>query len=154
VVIRTMWLEKDERRLLREYYRQLGSVDTSKLYQENKWLEVLKYGRSSGAIAEWDEKEEEVDITIAEYIKWSRRLRAANHRLVKRGLIRIQKHQAVDDVFDVQLTIDGYDLGRRYSSFLGWTGLWFQAYREHWLWLLAAAVGGGIVTWLLSLLKG
>ena len=67
-------------------------------------------------------------------------------------LIVLEHHEQERDVVLIALTVDGYDLGRKYAGFLTRSGLWFEEYRDHWLWLVIAFFGGVIGTKLLDLI--
>ena len=71
-------------------------------------------------------------------------------------LIKIQKHDSLSDVRGISLTIDGYDLGRKYSKWFTRTGLCFAEYRSHWIWLIVSffvgIIGTVLVNWLYKVL--
>jgi hypothetical protein len=52
----------------------------------------------------------------------------------------------------ITLTVEGYDLGRKYARFLTRSGEWFEEYRNHWLWLIVAFFGGAIGAKVLELI--
>ena len=89
---------------------------------------------------------------VKKHIEYDKRLKIANTALEKRKLIRMQKHECCDDVAGIDLTIEGYDLGRKYSSWWTRSGLWFAEYKNHWIWLIVSFVGGIIgallINWL------
>jgi hypothetical protein len=58
----------------------------------------------------------------------------------------LERHEHDPSVVLIGLTVTGYDLGRKYARFLTRSGLWFEEYRNHWLWLIAAFIGGAIST--------
>lgn len=74
------------------------------------------------------------------------RLEFANMSLEKRKLIGIKKHTSEKDVVGISLTLEGYDLGRKYSGWWDRTGQWFVEYRNHWIWLIVTFLGGILAT--------
>ncbi len=79
---------------------------------------------------------------IAKTIQVMKRLEVANARLQGRQLVAIHPHQSEHGVAGIRLTLQGYDLARRYSRWFGRTGLWFREYKDHWLWLIVSFLGG------------
>jgi hypothetical protein len=94
---------------------------------------------------------------LAEFIKayfdGETRVVNANKALLERHLIKLTPHGSERHVCGIELTIDGYDLGRKYSSWLIWTGLCFAEYRHHWLWVIGAFVFGILGTLLVQWLS-
>lgn len=161
-----MWLPNDERCLLRGYYAQLHDVDVERWFSAESWFPVLDGKETTGKIPEYGHEVEPKGPSVIaqetkEYLNKARRIyqnkasriEVANNILSQRGFIKFSKHETVDSVFGVSLTIDGYDLGRRYSSWFERSGLWFREYREHWIWLIVAFAGGIIGAVLLDCLK-
>ena len=155
-----MWLPKDERRLLAGYYHELGQegVGPSRVYRASAWYECLDGHTPKEHVPEYGEvipEQERGPTTPASMRRFARmlnRVRVANEHLSKRGLISLQRHESESQVFVVGLTLEGYDLGRQYSRFLTRSGLLFREYKDHWLWLIAACIGGALVTIALNLL--
>ena len=166
-----MWLPKDERRLLQGYYIRIRTVEGEKCFRISSWIPVLTsrwVNRGAMKVKEYDQGElerpagndkrdvEQVKEGLKKYIGQRNRLEVANKVLEKRGLVKRQKHKYVDDVEVIALTIDGYDLGRRYSKWFTRTGLWFAEYRNHWIWLIVSFFGGVLgavlVNWLYKVL--
>jgi hypothetical protein len=81
---------------------------------------------------------------VEDRFKETNRIERANKHLHERALIVLERHQHETDVVLITLTVDGYDAGRKYAGFLARSGLWFEEYRNHWLWLIAAFFGGAI----------
>jgi len=79
-------------------------------------------------------------------------LNVANKAIEQRDLIKIRRHEHESDVVGIILTISGYDLGRKYNSWLTRSGLWFVEYKDHWFWLIlgffGGIMGGILVNWL------
>ncbi len=76
----------------------------------------------------------------------------ANAILKDRELIHFEHEQEDLSRFKISLTLKGYDLGRKYSSWWTRSGLCFAEYRHHWIWLIVSFLGGIIgallVNWL------
>lgn len=66
----------------------------------------------------------------------------SNAALVERELIKISS--GTDQYLDFNLTIEGYDLGRKYAHFLTRMGLWIGEY--NWVWLILAGLIGALIT--------
>ena len=106
------------------------------------WLTVNK-------IPEYEDEEKKTNLdfealkkAIPIHIRGRRRVALANKHLAERGLIQLTEGQPEPNLVVVSVTLAGYDLGRRYASVLDCTGIWFEEYRNHWLWLIAACIGG------------
>lgn len=91
---------------------------------------------------------------IGATIQFVNRLEIANTHLKNRQLVEITPHACETGVAGVLLTLEGYDLARRYSHWFGRTGLWFREYKDHWIWLVVSFIGGVlgalVVRWLSS----
>jgi hypothetical protein len=115
-------------------------------------LKVKPYGDGNKTSTKEDKSLKETQKELKTHIKLERRLRISNDGLGKRKLITIKPHQHCSDVAGLALTIDGYDLARKYSCWWTRTGLWFAEYKDHWFWLilsfLGGVVGASIVNWL------
>lgn len=153
-----MWLPTDERRLLAGYYAELGEVGESEVYRVSALRPLLGCFRWGRKIPKYDDPDEtqsdesgDIRKSIKEYIDETNRIQRANKHLAARGLLNVEKHKHEPDVIIVSLTIDGYDLGRKYSQFLARSGLWFAEYQNHWAWLIVAFIGGGFVSKLLEM---
>jgi len=160
-----MWLPKDERRLLAGYYKLIGEVKESKGYHEGNLVHLLdrrpdlarvhEYGRPGGSA---DSEDEYSDIeafksAIKRQGALQSRVSKANAALVAREMIALGEHQHEQSVVFVGLTITGYDLGRRYTSFWNGSGLWFEEYRNHWVWWIMSFLGGFAAALLLDVIK-
>ena len=121
-----MWLPKDERKLLSQYYHELGQVGI------RGRLFLSKLAKCLGGT----DKINQVII--------------ASETLDRRKLIILMPRQG-DDI-TLELTLEGYDLGRKYSSWWTRSGLWFAEYKHHWIWLivsfLGGIIGGLLINWL------
>jgi hypothetical protein len=136
-----MWLPKDERRLLAVYYLKITEQKGLKEFTKEKWYResnlvetikaknlkesatILKDYFEGGANTQNENNKDEFDIeklkkNVMDYTKYQSKVHFANNALAERKLISIRDHKTVveDKPIGVSLTIDGYDLGRKYSS--------------------------------------
>jgi len=161
-----MWLPKDERRLLAGYYSLIGEIGTEKVYRFGDLARLLRFRGHKSSVPEYGDSDrsstqtddlETMKREAVKYIDACNRIEKANTLLAARGLIKFTPHQHEIHVVVVGLSVDGYDLGRRYSNLLEASGLWFQEYRNHWVWLIAAFFGGAVgvkmIEWIGSLLN-
>jgi hypothetical protein len=172
-----MWLLKDERKLLTVYYlkiiepRSSEEITKEKWYRESSLVETLRAknvrdaaknlkdylhgGTKSQNEKSQDEGNiEELKKGISEYIQYLTNFKIANNALSERKLIKTRDHETVveDKPIGISLTIEGYDLGKKYSSWWTRSGLWFAEYKNHWIWLivsfLGGIIGGLLINWL------
>ncbi len=150
-----MWLPRDERRLVANLTHLLASPGTKKGYNDLEYVEMLKWPRGwrhvnaygeSGAKEEDGPGMEDMEAfkkEIKRLCLGEQRSQRALQSLSKRDLIVLTPHQGDRTVQIVELTVEGYDLGRRYASLLGWMGLWIREYK--WLWGLVTLVLGALL---------
>lgn len=162
-----MWLPKDERILLLAYLLKIGEPDKEGWYEEYTLVKVLKLKstkKSVNVLRDYckDGLEEESanqslknknDISLFKkkvnnYINYRNRVQTANSRLAKRKLITIKTHKVERDVVGVSLTLEGWDLSRKYSSTFGKTGEWWKENKGHWVWVLLGIIISFIIGWL------
>jgi len=121
-----MWLPKDERNLLRCYYDKLSRVDTRGSFFMSELEKCLK-GKNK-----------------------RNRIKTAGEMLKKRNLLDFLHDQG--DALRAQLSLEGYDLGRKYASWWSRSGLWFAELKHHWFWVIVSFLLGIIamliVNWL------
>jgi hypothetical protein len=150
-----MWLPKDERRLLSYYYQQISKVETNQAFEIKDLIKALK------------RKQVKPPKTKREIIlETYNLLENVNNLLSSRGLItwenldsnsisvaRFCDHPTSQKLFEdttvnlrIKLTIEGYDLGRKYNSWWDRSGLWFAENKDHWFWLIVSFLGGIICT--------
>ena len=148
-----MWLPKDERRLLAGYFTQIGEINSERVYRTDDLCGLLKFRGHRKHIREYRDPEspssnsgdvEAMKREAVTYFRCTNRIDAANTLLAERGLITVTPHEHEPHVVVIGLTLAGYDLGRRYSNFLESSGLWFQEYKNHWIWLIVAFFGGAL----------
>ena len=123
-----MWLSKDERKVLSHYYRKFHGSGAET--------------RGQIFLSELDEGLSGKDRRI--------RIKRVSKTLEKRDLLAFLNFQ--EDAVTVQLSLQGYDLGRKYSSRWTRSGEWFEEYKNHWIWIvvsfLLGVVGTLLVNWL------
>lgn len=147
-----MWLSKDERRLLAGYYRSIKAPNTPVALRHISRL----LGRGSRTICRYGEDGRDVpaaDVSVGgvrHAARESPRAERANRLLNMRELLSVRPHETASDVVVIELTMAGYDLGRRYASWWHSSGLWFEEFRNHWVWLIVSTLGGGMVAGLLD----
>jgi hypothetical protein len=148
-----MWLPRDERRLLAGYSRNFDRLDEPYAFKLTELCKLLTdRGATLGEYGECDSQEpsggaesfEAMKASIERHVDERARVSWANEILAKRGLISIVPHEGESDVVVIKLALPGYDLGRRYASFWNSSGLWFQEFRNHWIWLIVSFVGGAL----------
>jgi len=122
----SMWLPKDERKLLAHYYCELGQVGVKGRFFLSKLEKCLCRPHTIN------------------------RVRIASETLARRSLIILMPQ---GDAITVGLTLEGYDLGRKYSRWLTRSGLWFAEYKYHWIWLILSFLGGIIGALIIQGLK-
>lgn len=152
-----MWITKDERRLLAGYYSAIGDVGETKVYRVGSLVPLLRcWGRNANEYGDTRDTDstfpKDDKKWLKRYFDQTNRIKWANKHLATRKLIVLEQHQHENDVVIVGLTLDGYDLGRKYTSWISRSGIWFDEYKGHWLWLVAAFVGGGAASKLLELI--
>ena len=141
-----MWIPRDERLLLVGYYRSIHAVGSEREYGTGDFAKFLHCQTNSEVLAE--DIEQATDVVA--------RSQKANKVLSARGLVTCVPLQPGLSV-KVSLTVEGYDLGRRYSHWFSRSGLRFNEYRNHWIWLIiaffGAAIGTKLVEWMWSFLR-
>ncbi len=160
-----MWLPKDERKLIRYYYNEIGKINDIEMRKVFTLEDLIK------AIGK-KERPQSQKALIEDYSE----VEVLNTLLSKRGLIAWEEYKADGDgkwainmyaeqtdnpnlnkklKYLITLTIAGYDLGRKYNSWWSRSGLRFAEYKDHWFWLILGFLGGIIgaliVNWLSSL---
>jgi|GEM_PF-2689434 len=158
-VLLKMWLPKDERRLLAGYYTLIGNIGIERVYRLYELSRLLRFRGYRLRVPEYGESEnssdnpgdiESMKREMRRYTDFCNRINKANKLLAGRSLITCTPHQHELDVVAIGLTVEGYDLGRRYSNALESSGLWFYEYRHHWVWLIVAFFGGAVGTKLID----
>jgi hypothetical protein len=154
-----MWLPKDERKLLQGYYVTIGEVGEQHEFPLEKLMGFIK-SSASVHLPPADDPQHAKKYNVCPK-DWNRVI-TANKALEERRLItgshdndifaHIYKEAGPNPRLTFSLTINGYDLGRKYSSWWTRSGLCFAEYRHHWIWLIVSFLGGIIgallVNWL------
>jgi len=147
-----MWIPKDERLLLVGYYRSIHAVGSEKQYGTSDFVQFLHCQTKYEVSAEMPTRPEEIEQAVYVLV----RSQKANKILSARGLITCTPLQPGTSV-SVSLTLEGYDLGRQYSNWFDRSGLRFSEYRNHWIWLIIAFIGGAVgsklIDWMWSFLR-
>lgn len=125
------------------------------VFEEPNWIPILTPWlikraackvKAYGDRADMPNKEDKNMEQAQEEIKWrirvDKRLKISNAGLERRGFIELQNHQSESDVKAISLTINGYDLGRKYNSWWTRSGEWFAEYKNHWIWIVVSFLGG------------
>lgn len=130
-----MWLPKDERYLLRGYWHLINEFNVEKDFSEFELVPLLSSPKNWKKIKEdsGDEKKPKKD-TFNKRIRVSK----ANDCLYERKLINLRTNGCY---CTLSLTMNGFDLARKYSSWWERYGLWFASLKDHWIWLLCSLIG-------------
>ncbi len=172
-----MWLPKYERQLLRIYYLNITdrqkkidsnpleevwgsfSDDFAEAFEAKDWKKAAKRFKAGlhksvvttrGESAEKANGESDLKVArdrITRYLDIRARVDAANAALSERNLIKVRRHESEDNI-GVSFTMEGYDLGRKYSNLHTVIGLWIGEY--HWVWLILAGLIGVLISRVLS----
>jgi hypothetical protein len=157
-----MWLTKDERRLIAGYYRNCAEPglmsarrggwfspvayeldEVSKLLRRGV-VRISQYGSSQLDNSAGHPGIEKMKDASGSVVRGRARVVRANQLLAERGLVMVEDHTTQADVCLIRLTLAGFDLGRRYSNWWDRSGLRFQEYRNHWIWLIVSLFGGAL----------
>jgi len=103
---------------------------------------VQSYGDRADMPNKEDKSIEQAKDEVKRFIRLDKRLKISNAGLERREFIKLQKHEHCDGVAGISLSIKGYDLGRKYSSWWTRSGLWFAEYKNHWIWIIISFLGG------------
>jgi hypothetical protein len=142
-----MWLPKDERKLLRYYYRQINRIDTDQTFEIRDLIKALGKKEQSGP------PKTKREIILDTY----NTLENVNNLLTQRDLIKWKNldpnsisaahsydHPTSQVLFEntkvnlcITLTIKGYDLGIKYDSRLGTAWVWCNEYK---LWIILGVI--------------
>jgi len=140
-----MWLSREERDLLRKYLRKkeikwpnirhtfqdpYELIDAVGYFKRTRRIlrKIKFWFRDKGLIPQRVDKEPRLD-----------KVCAANDRLKERGFISFERD--LMDI-DVELTLQGWDLARKYSNPLICLGLWFAEYKDCGLGFIVGFIGG------------
>jgi hypothetical protein len=155
-----MWLPKDERRLLFYWYLAIGRMDQEESFELRELVHCLICKDIKELIERRQKKKSKptnIVQAVDEYIDERNRVEVAITALQQRGLIILKEYSGELQIKSVCLTLQGFDLGKKYSSWWTRSGLWFAEYKNHWIWLIGSFVSGIFATlfvlWLSKVLK-
>lgn len=142
-----MWLSKDERKVLFKYYDYLQNTQEYRRFESlsrrvyistrNLIVRDLVHEIKEGGT---EHVESLTALLAMEPIKLHTFLASSENDIECNGLT-------------LCLTIQGYDLASKYDHWFSRTGLWFAEYKDHWIWLLCAFIGGIIGALIVEWLK-
>jgi len=139
--MKIMWLPKDERKLLELYYKKIGEPEKMEFIEENNLIKTI--------FPKCDTQHQESSNNYKKWLEGKSRVATANKVLSERKFI---KYREAGSSIELSLSIEGYDLGRKYSSWWTRSGLWFAEYKNHWIWVivsfLGGVIGGLLINWL------
>ena len=173
-----MWLPKEERKLLIIYTKAIrkaiekieSSVTNQKWYSLDdliniymakdfaKQAENLKDAFHKATDKTYENSQssndtpEQMKKSIKNYLSVKAEIDAANNALAERNLIKITPHERQPRI-GISLTIEGYDLGRKYADWFTCSGLHFKEYKDHWIWIILGFLAGVLGALLVELLK-
>ncbi len=132
-----MWLPKDEGKLLQLYYKKIGEPEKQEFIDENDLIKTLSPNCDTQGIR-----------GVPGYADSKFRVATANKVLSMRRLVR---YREAGEAIEISLSVEGYDLGRKYACWWLWTNLWYTEYiKHHWIYVVAGFLGGILSHWLLS----
>ena len=172
-----MWLPKEERKLLVIYFQAIQS-DFGRIYSnptQARWydseelLDVFRsryYKKKAKELKDCreattkktsttnTESGKESATVMKQFLRTKAAVDVTNDVLAARKLIMVEKRSPGESLsFRVGLTIEGLDLGRKYSSWFTESGLWFRECKDHWFCLLVVYVVGAFTPKLIELIK-
>ncbi|MBW7988524.1 MAG: hypothetical protein FVQ84_00650 [Planctomycetes bacterium] len=121
-----MWLPKDERKLLELYYKKIGEPEKEEFIEENDLIKTI--------FPECNTKHKESSNNYKIWLKGKSKVATANKVLSERKFI---KYREAGSSFEFSLSIEGYDLGRKYSSKSGKFWTWCNEYK---IWVILGLV--------------
>ena len=133
-----MWLPKDERKLLTLYFRTIGNPAEQETFKDFSDMKVLG----------WKQRKSNKDYDQV----YMNRVWCADDILKKRGFLGSLTRDSFEKT--LSLTIEGYDLGRKYDSLWQWSNLWYAEHiKNHWIWHIIAYIAGIISMLILNWLS-
>jgi len=145
-----MWLPKDERYLLQGYWHYINEINVEKTFSEFDLVPLLSSPKNWKKIKEDSGDEKIPHEEMRDYFNKQRRVSKANECLAERKLIKLSSHSCY---CALSLTMDGFDLARKYSSWWERSGLWFASLKDHWIWLLCSFIGGILGALIIEVIK-
>ena len=145
-----MWLPKDERYLLQGYWHYINNVNVEKTFSEFALVPLLSSPKNWEMIDEYSEDEKQPKEDVKDTFNKQIRVSKANECLAERKLIKLRTNSCY---CTLSLTMDGFDLARKYSSWWECSGLWFASLKNHWIWLLSSFIGGILGALIIEVIK-
>jgi len=116
--------------------KKIGEPEKTEFIEENNLIKTISPKR--------DTQHKVVQLAEGKSI-----VATANKVLSERKFI---KYREAGISIELSLSIEGYDLGRKYSSWWTRSGLLFAEYKHHWIWIiisfLVGIIGALLVNWL------
>ena len=147
-----MWLPKDERYLLQGYWHYIKDIDVEKTFEISNLVPLLSSPKNWRKIGGGSENEKMSDKDARDYFNKQRRVSKANKHLDERKLIKLNGGSN-GEYRTLSLTMNGYDLACKYSSWFERSGLWFASHRDHWILLLCSFIGGILGALIIEVIK-
>lgn len=147
-----MWLPKDERYLLQGYWHLINDINMAKTFSEFDLVPLLSSPKNWKKINKGSGNEKIPNKEARDYFNKKRRVSKTNKCLDERKLIKLSG-SSNNDCCTLSLTIDGFDLARKYSLWWERSGLWFASLKDHWIWLLCSFIGGILGALIMEVIK-
>ena len=148
-----MWLPKDERYLLQGYWHYINDINVEKTFSEFDLVPLLSSPKNWKKIGGGSEDEKIPNEELRDYFNKQRRVSKANECLAERKLIELKSDRQHDRFCTLNLTIGGFDLARKYSSWWERSGLWFASLKNHWIWVVCSFIVGILSTLIIGVIK-
>jgi len=140
-----MWLPKDERYLLQGYWHYINEINVEKTFSEFDLVPLLSSPKNWKKIKEGSGDEKTPNKEFKDVFNKQCRVSKANECLDERKLIKLKSSRQYNYFCTLSLTIDGFDLARKYSSWWECSGLWFASLKDHWILWLCSFLGIGCI---------
>jgi len=134
-----MWLPKDERKLLELYYKKIGEPEKMEFIEENNLIKTI--------FPKCDTQHQKSSNNYKKWLEGKSRVATANKVLSERKFI---KYREAGSSIELSLSIEGYDLGRKYSSKLHTFLLLCNEYK---VWIILVGLIISFVGVLIAILK-
>lgn len=140
-----IWLSHDERKLLELFACDMSGPKRGKTY------ELMDYMRLMKAIGyrteDWVESRENIQIC-----PYYNKVRDATKLLCERGLVQMRDSSMIGFP-TISLTLEGWDLGKKYAHWFSCSQLWWLEYKRHWIiwglgWIISLIVTSLITWWI------
>ena len=148
-----MWLPKDERYLLQGYWHNINDINVEKTFSEFDLVPLLSSPKNWKKIDGGSEDEKITNEKLRDALNKRLRVSRANEYLDERKLIELKSGRQHDRFCTLSLTMDGFDLARKYSTRFERSGLWFASHRDHWIWFLCSFIGGVLGALIIEVIK-